>query len=545
MPLYIYGVGITSPRDIAVNDLFTQEVAFVKDELPVIVRVRGQGLKGEKARLVLKLGPETVAEKEIEFTGDAGQAVPIAFTPKTTGEFTLQASIAPRDDETVKDNNAVSRRLVVIDSKIKILYVERAPRWEFRYARDILLRDRRVDLKCVLQEGDPEIATGEKTPYLAGFPDKKEDLFKYDLVILGDIEPKSLEGARLQALTEFVTKFGGSCVLIAGRQSNPAAFRGTALEKLLPVELESIDLGSKSGGPVSVRLTPLGRTHALLKLSENEEANATAWNAFPPLQWVARVARAKPGAQVLLEDPDPTRVTRFGPPPVMALQQYGMGQVLFIGTDNTWRWRKNAGEPRHSALWSRIAQRMALAHLLGGAKRTQLSVDKQSYTAGERVTVYARLYTEGFEPLKDAAAQGAFTVKAGKIAAERQPVTLRAIPGQPGMFRGDFVAIGAGTYRFAVDSDPKTAVEFAVAEPAFELGDTAMNESLLRAMAEASGGAFFREEDLSKLPSSIGHATERIRSGHDVELWASPFYFLLMLGVATAEWILRKRSHLK
>ena len=34
VPLYIYGVGITSPRDIIVANLFTQEVAFDKDELP-------------------------------------------------------------------------------------------------------------------------------------------------------------------------------------------------------------------------------------------------------------------------------------------------------------------------------------------------------------------------------------------------------------------------------------------------------------------------------------------------------------------------------
>ena len=54
VPLYIYGVGITSPRDIIVASVLTQEIAFVKDELPVTVRVRGQGLKGEQAKLVLK-----------------------------------------------------------------------------------------------------------------------------------------------------------------------------------------------------------------------------------------------------------------------------------------------------------------------------------------------------------------------------------------------------------------------------------------------------------------------------------------------------------
>ena len=31
----------------------------------------------------------------------------------------------------------------------------------------------------------------------------------------------------------------------------------------------------------------------------------------------------------------------------------------------------------------------------------------------------------------------------------------------------------------------------------------------------------------------------------EVELWCSPFYFLLLLSVVTVEWVLRKRCQLK
>lgn len=88
-------------------------------------------------------------------------------------------------------------------------------------------------------------------------------------------------------------------------------------------------------------------------------------------------------------------------------------------------------------------------------------------------------------------------------------------------------------------------LDFSVTEPRFELGETAMNEPLLREMASVSGGAFFREEDLFKLPDTIMKKTDRVRSPLEVELWSSPLYFLLLIGVVTAEWILRKLSHLK
>ncbi|NDB77734.1 MAG: hypothetical protein EB141_19170 [Verrucomicrobia bacterium] len=64
-------------------------------------------------------------------------------------------------------------------------------------------------------------------------------------------------------------------------------------------------------------------------------------------------------------------------------------------------------------------------------------------------------------------------------------------------------------------------------------------------MASISGGEFFREETLFQLPDHIRAKTERVRSPMEVELWASPLYFLLLLGVVTTEWVLRKLSHLK
>jgi hypothetical protein len=64
-------------------------------------------------------------------------------------------------------------------------------------------------------------------------------------------------------------------------------------------------------------------------------------------------------------------------------------------------------------------------------------------------------------------------------------------------------------------------------------------------MASASGGAFFREEDLHNLPAMVRQKTERVRLPLEVEVWSSPFYFLLMLGVVSAEWVLRKLSQLK
>lgn len=573
VPLYIYGVGILSPRDIIVGNLFAQDVVFIKDQAQATVRVRGQGMSGQHALLELKLGGQKVAEKEIVFSGDEEMVVPLNFLPQSTGEFDLTAEIAPQDDEAVKDNNSVTQRIRVTDSKIKVLLVEQSPRWEFRYLMAILARDRRVDLKCVLFEADQTQEDDEHSPFLREFPADKDALLKYDLLILGDVDVKYFSPVQQGLVSDFVSKFGGACIFVAGKKFNPATYRKTVFENMLPVEVSaSFSDVSQSAGtkPVHLELTMQGRSNPMFRLSPKEEENMAIWKKFPSIYWESRVGRAKPGAQVLMVDSDPVKETRTGKMPVIASQQFGLGQTLYIGIDGLWRWRMNTGAQYHSLFWSQIVQKMALVKLIGGAKKTQLTVDKQQYTVGERVNIYARIYNENFEPVKDQNVDGIYTISSGadKSAAQsdKQDLQLRSVADQPGMFNGDFVATTPGNYKFNVKSDPKTVIDFAVVQPSFELGETAMNEAGLKEMASASGGLFFREEDLGEAVQKIRKHAESVAAGAmdskgksagkmgkgegigtvvDAELWSSPAYFILILAIGATEWILRKRSELK
>ncbi len=545
IPLYVYGVGITSPRDIIVGNIFAPDVTFLKDEVTVTVRVRSQGLNGETARLRLQLGSATVAEKEILFAADGEQVVALNFTPQAQGDFDLTASIDPRNDETVKENNSASHRLKVVDSKIKVLIADQSPRWEFRYLQAMLIRDRRVDLKCFLVESDPAISRGTNSPYIDQFPSQREEIGKFDLVIFGDIDPRRLSPNQLETVSYFVSELGGSFVMLAGKKFSPHAYRRTILDRMLPVEFDAtaLTVGEPvADKPIKLELTAAGRANLMMRLSDREEESTAIWKQLPPVYWVARVSRPKPAAEVLLVDPDPGKESRFGKMPVVAMQQYGQGQVMYVGTDNLWRWRKNVGDLYYTTLWGQVAQRMAMLHVLGGSKRTRLSTDRKSYVTGERVLVFARLQTPSAEPLQDVSVPGVYALATG---GKRTEVTLRATPDHPGLYRGEFIAPLPGHYQFFVESDLDTPLDFTVTEPKFEFGETAMNESMLRDLARTTAGGFFREEDLHKLPDTIAAKTERVKSPLEVELWSSPLYFVLMLLVLSGEWILRKMSQLK
>ncbi len=140
VPLYIYGVGVSAPKDIIVGrNIFAPQVVFIDDDLPVTVRVRATGLTGQSATLNVSLGDEE-KKSDVHFTGEGEQLVTVVLSPKKAGEFLIKADIPPREDEVVKDNNSASQRVRVIDKKIKVLYVEQSPRWEFKYVYAILSR---------------------------------------------------------------------------------------------------------------------------------------------------------------------------------------------------------------------------------------------------------------------------------------------------------------------------------------------------------------------------------------------------------------------
>ena len=93
--------------------------------------------------------------------------------------------------------------------------------------------------------------------------------------------------------------------------------------------------------------------------------------------------------------------------------------------------------------------------------------------------------------------------------------------------------------------DPKAVLKFNVVPPKLEQAETAMDASLLQAMAEASGGKFLREEDLNDLPKLVSSRSATVPTFRKRELFYSPWWMVLLVAVACAEWLLRRLWQLK
>ncbi len=146
---------------------------------------------------------------------------------------------------------------------------------------------------------------------------------------------------------------GVGLILAAGPDNLPARFLDSALAELLPFRRLDSEQGDHAE-PWLFTPTPAGRIHAIMQMP-----SPTTWDTLPGLYWHAPIRDIKPAAQVLAEKP----ATPDSPAsPIVLLQRAGRGTVLFVGTDETWRWRYELGDAFFYRFWAQASLFAGVPH---------------------------------------------------------------------------------------------------------------------------------------------------------------------------------------
>ncbi|MDD5348565.1 MAG: hypothetical protein PHQ12_00005, partial [Chthoniobacteraceae bacterium] len=532
----------------------TPKLVFLTEQAEVRAKIRHQGFPGKTVTASLSANGKVVDEQKITLPAQDGESeVTFRFVPQEMGELKLEASIPVLPEEISKENNTATDKLRVIDSKVHVLVIEQEPRWDFRYLISYLQRDRRLEVRCALIDGEPGLDKIKDSPFLPSLPDDRETFFKSEILILGDVNPSALGTTRMKIIHDWVEQAGGGIIFHAGSKFNPTSYAGTPLEPLLPVipdtSLPAEQYGKRSLDYFPLKRSPMGENSPYLKMAENPADNQRIWNGFPGVRWTASVSRAKPGAEVLLVDPRPDHASRDGARPVFAIQGYGAGTSVYIGTDETYRWYSHKGEAYYSIFWGQIMESLSLQRLQGASSLTQLKTDRQKYFVGDKVIVSGRVFQQGFKPLIAPALQGNAKILAssgaGRGEEKQVPVTLSPVEGQKGEYRGEFTVNTPGEYRFATTLDPNAVLKFDVTEPNLEKLQTSLDEQALKSMAQAARSRLFREEDLDGIPNLVASKSVTLPIFKKIELYYSPWWLAALAAFASLEWILRRMTHLK
>ncbi len=574
VPLHIWGVGSSEAgvlefKDVRVpRTVFTDEKPEIKDDpIEVPVRFRCRGFKKGMIEFTLKVGDQTVTERMPVQEGENLVKV-LKLDPKKGKEGERPVSVSIRLVDQPKVGDEVNRVVQVKNSRIKVLYVESVPRREYKFIQPVLDRDRRVLLRLILTEGDERLALQEPdresgSMFLDKFPEnfpephaKDPDRRPYDLVILGDVALKSITEKGAQALKKWV-KEGGGLACLAGRNHMPSDYASPTLAEMLPVEFrreEPAPDADSRAAPYKPMLTYEGENSPLLSLDDKAEVNLKMWKEdlwkdVPGFFWYYPVTDLRPGATALLVHPERKagRKPDEKPMPLVATHYYGKGEVLYVGVEETWRWRDNTGDKLTARFWGTAAVQLGLPHLLGNARRTQVEMERGEPVVGRPGAVKARLLDAKYEPVVRPEVKAFLVNLDGKGEEAPREVVLKRVPGQAGEYRAALPNDAAGRHELRLpggDGTEAGVLPFRVElPPRHELLQVGLADEALAGMASASGGRFHREETLHSLPDGVASLSHGFTERREIVLWG-PLSMALFILLITAEWIIRKFSNL-
>ena len=70
---------------------------------------------------------------------------------------------------------------------------------------------------------------------------------------------------------------------------------------------------------------------------------------------------------------------------------------------------------------------------------------------------------------------------------------------------------------------------------------TEQNRELLEKLSEQTGGRYWEQSELGRLPTEISYSEAGISVRNTKELWDVPVVFLVLLGLMSADWLLRRK----
>ena len=549
VPLHVYGVGSSTLGQVQIRDAVTPDSLFVDDTVSVPVRYRVKGFKEGKVEILVRLNGNEVARKIVDVKEGDDLRELLSFVPQqkdaAEGKQILTTSVRVLSGpEALSDE--LTRTVKVLDRKVKVLVVDWVPRWDFKFLQRALLRDRRVEASFLLLDGDRKAMDAGK-PFIPKFPGTRAELFGYDLLVLGDVPATFLSLEQQTFVRDFVAE-GGGFIHIAGRNHGPTTFVGTPLADVLPVELQSVQFAIDTANrplPFRPNLTSTGIRSRLLSLDDDPVESLRIWRTLPEIYWAYPVTKLKPASEVYLTHPT-LKTADNKPMPLLASHYYGKGFSLYVGFDETWRWRFNEADKYFGRFWSQAIYVTGVPSTLG-TKLTQLSLDTPDPLLGKTGQIYARIYSPDLKPLTaDRLEARLERLDVGPDDKDRsRPIELKALPGQAGEYVATVPFNRIGRFALKVDngSDPASLEYRVTLPPDHELAPGGLADDELRKLAEASGGKFYREEDLHELAKNVKPKSTPYTSKEEILLW-NVWGLLWVVFLLSAEWFLRKSNSL-
>lgn len=576
VPVFAIGLGSkVEPRDVAVLGINVPPIVAANGRASGEITIKdlaGKDAAGKDQRLRVRImmGDQTVWQQTMSSENRPTRRVPFDFAiaplaeklqtrdaggiERTRLTLPLTVVIDPIDGQYDSSNNRLDFRIAANLRKRRLLIVDSRSRWETRYIRNLFDRDPTWQVDSVFAW--PQVSGGQIRRNLTEgtFPPDSQTMASYDAVIWGDCGPEAFTEDDLKRLRDFANQ-GGAVVFIDGDRDGLRRLARSTAGPLLPVSIgdEPLIVGTRA-----LRPTSIGAGQSVLRLSaagavsvgsggeaasgDSATADQAIWAQLPPPTTV-RKAEVLAGSEVWLEA-DTGNSTPAAP--VLVTRLFGGGQVVYLATDQTWRWRYRVADRYHTRFWNQLLEAIMQPPYEVRDQYIAIATGSPQYTAGQSATIRARLRDAGGRPVGDAIVEAVLKDADGGS----QTVLLRSVDSDRGVYEAQSPPLTAGQYDVSIRSagyasSQAVRTSLLVVPPTDrEAVRLSLDDNLLRSLAAVSGGVYADESNAESVWQAIKPLSDGTIETRRFALAQSYLWFVAILGLLTAEWWLRKKAGL-
>lgn len=562
---FVLGIGDPSEtQTVAMSRFDAPEKVFQKDpfEMKTTITAQGYDSLSVTARLVRidDKGQEEVVCTQQAVVGGEHTEVQVEWKElkvENPGRYLYRAEIQPPDGEPPSpERHSKVVAVEVLGDRLRVLLLAGTPNREFQILRNLLIRDKTIDVSCWLQSADPKFPQdGDEGVTLEKLPEELQEFEPYDVAVLIDPNHEKLTATFCKNLKQHIVEGGCGLWWVCGEQYTLDAMRSTVstapLADILPIvpdidfaDNKLLGFGKAFRWPTPYALSPEGEDGIgakIAKIADGKDERRILWSRLPGFHFWFPVLRLKPVAVCVAESTNPEFKRDGHGMPLIAMQNVGAGRVLFNGTDETYRWR-SIYEEAYNRFWVNGLRYLFEGRMHAGNSRIRLAVNDDKIDLGEAVDLRADVKDETLQPY----VAETFEVTIEREGQNGENVAMAAIEGQPGSFELQFRPTVLGSFRVRPVQKIGKPVEVAFQVTAAQIErEGPMDRAELSAIASAVGGELLDTPAqllaaLDRIPSRS--ATDTFRTPHAIwDGWATVAFLLVILSV---EWLLRKRFNL-
>ena len=547
VPVWTTTVGTTDEtRDLVVTARFDQNFLFRNQESHLNVDVHQKGFDGWYAKVeLLRDGEPAGAQQCLLAKGSEHVAFPIREEARGTYRYTVR--VEPLAGEADSENNERTVFVQVVDERAKVLLVEAQPYWDSKFLLRALQADPNLEVAAVfdmsdrrdkmvyvtqaLPEGEAGGATGSRSLRL---PRTREELFRYDCIILGKGVEHVFNDSQIALLKEYVEVRGGGIIFARGKAYKSAS---NALADIEPLIWEDGSLEH-----ARFELTSTGRKSPIFNFGAAQDTGVII-RELPEMISITRVKEAKSLAVVLAKGVGNGNEEIA----TISYQRYGKGKVMSIGAAGLWQWAFMKDELAkydevYARFWGQMIRWLVYDSDFLPGQDIAFKSDRFSYNTGDAVALIVQskdIQPAGFAPQVAVTAPSGKTTRLDPAPSSDSGGYYSAMyyPEEEGSFTATLLDNGHG--------QGEQGVEFTVYANDLETRFVGANPELMAQIAAASGGGVLALDEWKTLPGKLREfERSMIEETKPEDAWDLPVVFMVLVCVLGAEWFIRRRGGL-